>query len=166
MRPVEEDVSGACAAAARIAPDLDVSWLLNRAAQLLTEAVHAEATTHGIGIRSQLVLSALIQESGRTQLALGAALVVDKTTLTTELDRLESCGLIQRLPDPRDRRVRIPEITDKGRQIQATVSEAIKCATDHQLAVLSVDERKILEEALRRLVESPSHTGQPGVSPV
>jgi DNA-binding MarR family transcriptional regulator len=146
--------------------ELDVTWLLGRAAQRLAEAVDVQASTHGIGMRGQLVLSALTQEGGRTQLALGAALAVDKTTLTTELDRLESCGLVQRLPDPRDRRVRIPEITDRGRQIQAAVSAAIKGATDQQLAVLSVDERKILEEALRRLVESPSDAGQPGVSHV
>jgi DNA-binding MarR family transcriptional regulator len=166
MSGMEDHTSQACTAAATVVSELDVSWLLNRAAQRMTDAVHAEASTHGIGMRGQLVLSALVQESGRSQLALGAALVVDKTTLTTELDRLESCGLVQRLPDPRDRRVRIPEITEKGRQIQAAVSTAIRCATDQQLAVLSTDERKILEEALRRLVESPSHAGQPGVSSV
>src|SRR6201995_1207978 len=149
MSGVEDHSSQACAAAATVVSELGVSWLLARAAQRMSDVVQIEAGTHGIGMRGQLVLSALIQESGRTQLALGAALAVDKTTLTTELAGLEPCGLVQRLPDPRDRRVRIPEITDKGRQIQATVSEAIRCATDRQLAVLSVDDRKILEEARR-----------------
>lgn len=155
-----------CAAAASLCPRFDLSWLLNRAAQRMSDVVHTEASRHGIGMRGQLVLTALSQEAGRTQLALGAALAVDKTTLTTELDRLESCGLVLRRPDPRDRRVRIPEITEKGRQVQATLSEAIRAATDQQVAVLSDAERAILEQALQRLVESPSQAGQPGVSPV
>jgi DNA-binding MarR family transcriptional regulator len=165
-RDVDEDQVEACAAAASVCSRLDLSWLLNRAAQRMSDVVHAEAGRYGIGMRGQLVLTALCQEAGRTQLVLGAALAVDKTTLTTELDRLESCGLIQRRPDPRDRRVRIPEITEKGRQLQATLSEAIKNVTDQQVAVLSEAERTILEGALRRLVESPSHAGQPGVSAV
>jgi DNA-binding MarR family transcriptional regulator len=149
-----------------VCSELDVSWLLHRAAQRLADAVQAEAARHGIGMRAQLILSALAQGPDRTQLALGAYLAVDKTTLTTELDRLEGCGLIQRRPDPRDRRVRIPEITEEGRRRQAEAAESIKGITDRELAVLSADERKILEESLRRLVDSPVETAQPGVSPV
>jgi MarR family transcriptional regulator, organic hydroperoxide resistance regulator len=145
---------------------LDLSWLLHRAAQRLAEAVQAEAARHGIGMRAQLVLTALTQESGRTQLALGADLAVDKTTLTTELDRLEACGLIERRPDPKDRRVRIPVITEAGRCRQAEASAAIKDITDRQAAVLSPAEREILESCLRRLVEGPVDAERPGVSPV
>ena len=133
----------------------DVAWLLNRAAQRLADAVQAEALRHGVGMRAQLVLSALTEQRGRTQLALGADLSVDKTTLTTELDRLESCGLVHRCPDPRDRRVRIPEITDKGRQVQNEVSRAINKVVDDELSVLSPAERTALEGSLRRIVVRP-----------
>lgn len=133
----------------------DVAWLLNRAAQRLADAVQAEALRHGVGMRAQLVLSALTEQRGRTQLALGADLSVDKTTLTTELDRLESCGLVHRCPDPRDRRVRIPEITDKGRQLQNEVSRAIDKVVDDELSVLSPAERTALEDSLRRIVVRP-----------
>jgi DNA-binding MarR family transcriptional regulator len=133
----------------------DVSWLLNRAAQRLADAVHAEAQRHGVGMRAQLVLSALTEQGGRTQLALGADLSVDKTTLTTELDRLESCGLVHRRPDARDRRVRIPEITDRGRQIQSEVSLALKKVVDDELSELSSAERTALEDSLRRIVARP-----------
>lgn len=155
-----------CTAARAVCSELDVTWLLNRAAQRLSDAVQAEAAAHGIGMRAQLILTALINESGRTQLALGGYLAVDKTTLTTELDRMEGCGLIQRKPDPRDRRVRIPEITDSGRSVQAEVAQRIIAITDARLAMLADDERKVLQEALRRIVEAPDVPGSPGVSPV
>lgn len=154
-----------CDAARVVCNELDVNWLVHRVAQRFGEAVEAETNRHGIGMRGQLVLAALSQEGGRTQLALGSALALDKTTLTTVLDKLESAGLVRRLPDPKDRRVRIPEITAAGRRLAAEVAEAIRGVTDQQLAVLSADERKMFEESLRRLVEGcPSDAGQPGGS--
>lgn len=155
MEPCTETVQACAAAAALCGPAIDLSWLLGRAAQRLATVVDTAAADHGIGMRAQLVLTALADLGGRTQLALGAALHVDKTTLTTELDRLESCGLIRRRPDPRDRRVRIPEITDHGRAVQAEVDKAISGAIDVDLSVFSTEERAALEGALRRLVDRP-----------
>ncbi len=167
MEDVEEqpEVSAeTCRAAGRVFGELDVNWLLHRVAQRFGEAVNAEALRHGVGMRGQLVLSALCREGGRTQLALGAALALDKTTLTTVLDKLEADGLIRRLPDPRDRRVRIPEITDAGRRVQRTVADASRGVTDAQLSVLEPAERKTFEESLRRLVEGCPEAGPPGGS--
>jgi DNA-binding MarR family transcriptional regulator len=132
----------------------DLNWLLHRAAQRIGETLRAEVGRHGIGLRAQLVLSALVTEAGRTQLALGAALGLDKTTLTTVLDRLEREGYVRRRPDERDRRVRIPEITDAGREIQQRVGVAVRGVEDELLATLSPDEQKALEAALCRLVEA------------
>lgn len=155
----------ACERAAQVMAELDVNWLLHRAAQRMGEAVDAEASRHGVGMRGQLVLAALAQESGRTQLALGTALAVDKTTLTTVLDKLETAGLIRRLPDPRDRRVRIPEITEAGRALQSRIAEAIRRVADEQLSVLDVGERKAFEESLRRIVEDcPPDAARPAGS--
>lgn len=140
-------------------PALDLSWLLGRAAARLAAVVDAAATGHGVGMRAQLVLSALSAQGGRTQLALGAALQVDKTTLTTELDRLEACGLIRRRPDPNDRRVRIPEITEAGRSRQADVDAAVSRAMAEELSVLSEAEHAALAVALRRLVDRPPVKG-------
>jgi DNA-binding MarR family transcriptional regulator len=154
-----------CEAARHVLAELDVNWLLHRAAQRLGEAVDAEASRHGVGMRGQLVLAALAQESGRTQLALGAALALDKTTLTTVLDKLEAAGLVRRLPDPKDRRVRIPEITEAGRALQSKIAGALRCVTDEHLSVLGADERKAFEESLRRLVEDcPPDAARPAGS--
>ena len=142
-----------CAAVASMCGELNVNWLLHRAAQLLDGAVQEEAARHGISLRAHLVLAALRQRPGRTQLALAGDLAIDKTTLTSELDRLEACGLVRRLPDPKDRRVRIPEITDTGRRMHTKAAQSIKEITDRTLAVLGPDERAILEKSLRRLVD-------------
>jgi DNA-binding MarR family transcriptional regulator len=131
----------------------DVNWLLHRAAQRFGDALEVEAKRHGVGLRGQLVLSALVIESGRTQLALGADLSLDKTTLTTVLDKLERDGLVRRRPDPADRRVRIPEVTEAGVALQRTVASAIGEVESDMLGCLDTGEQKALEAALRRVID-------------
>lgn len=146
--------SQACNTARHLLHTSDLNWLLHRAAQRIGEALQAVAREHGIDMRAQLVLSALSQGNCSTQLKLGAALGLDKTTLTTVLDRLERDGFVQRRPDPADRRVRIPEITDAGRDLQRKVGHDVRLVEEDLLQVLEPEQRRTLEAALRRLVDA------------
>ncbi|WP_257902273.1 MarR family winged helix-turn-helix transcriptional regulator [Saccharothrix obliqua] len=132
-----------------------LNWLLHRAAQKLGVVAQEAATRHGVTTRGQLVLTALASEEyRRTQLALGQALGLDKTTLTAELDRLERAGLIVRNPDPNDRRVRLPVITEQGRAVQAEV-EALHIAVESEFtAGLTPAEAHVLRKLLERLITS------------
>src|ERR1700722_20471514 len=87
--------------------DSEITWLLHRAAQRMRSATGEQAEKHGIQLRDYIVLSAL-----------------DKTTLMSQLDRLERTGLVVRHSDPRDRRTRIPEITEAGNTLRAKVASA------------------------------------------
>lgn len=130
----------------------DLTWLLHRAAQYMRAALDQVARAEGLaGARDWIVLSALIIEPGRTQLALGHALGLDKTTLTSLLDRLESDGLIIRSLDPRDRRARIPELTPRGQQVQARVTRARDHAEAELLKAFSAQEQHLLRTLLTRL---------------
>ncbi|MCM3922807.1 MarR family transcriptional regulator, partial [Frankia sp. AiPs1] len=106
-------------------PPADLTWLLNRAAARMRGELDTVARGHGLaGVRDWIVLTALGVEAGRTQLQLGRELGVDKTTLTSLLDRLEGDALVVRRLDPRDRRARIPEVTAAGRRLQARIAAA------------------------------------------
>ena len=138
----------------------DFNWLLHRATQRVGAAYADEIAKFGISLRSQLILQALAnEEAQRTQLKLGAMLGLDKTTLTSELDKLERMELILRVPDPKDRRVRTPVITDKGRDLQKQAGDALAEVergfrarfTDAELAVI----RKALGDLARG--EGPMH---------
>ena len=144
-----------CAKVADCAEKFDLNWLLHRAAQKLGSAFQDEALGHGVSIRGQLVLQALASDDfQRTQLALGAALGLDKTTLTSELDKLERDGLIVRQPDPRDRRVRTPVITDQGRALTTKVATALGEVEARFRADLSPAEFALLRELLGRLINT------------
>jgi MarR family transcriptional regulator, organic hydroperoxide resistance regulator len=86
-----------------------------------------QAEKHGLQLRDYIVLSALDKTPKLTQGELGKALGLDKTTLMSQLDRLERTGLVVRRSDPRDRRARIPEITEAGNALRAKVAGA--CAS-------------------------------------
>ena len=70
-------------------------------------ATGEQAEKHGIQLRDYIVLSAVDKTPNVTQGELGKALGLDKTTLMSQLDRLERMGLVVRRSDPRDRRARI-----------------------------------------------------------
>jgi MarR family transcriptional regulator, organic hydroperoxide resistance regulator len=130
----------------------DLTWLLHRAAQRMRAALDQVARAQGLaGVRDWIVLSALIAQPGRTQLALGHALGLDKTTLTSLLDRLETDGLVIRSLDPHDRRARIPEVTTAGRRIQARVTRARDHAEAELLKPFSPQEQRLLRDLLSRL---------------
>jgi MarR family transcriptional regulator, organic hydroperoxide resistance regulator len=148
-------LSAACTAhAAR--PDFqpDLTWLLHRAAQNMRTVLDEAAQAHGLtGARDLVVLAALESGSRQTQLALAQSLGVDKTTMTSLLDRLEARGLITRCTDAHDRRARIPALTDAGRRVQAEVMNARDQAESAVLARFSAQERHLLRDLLARLAE-------------
>lgn len=79
---------------------------------------------------------------------MGERLQVHPTSVTSIVRRLESAGLVTRLPHPEDGRAVLAEITDAGREIveQAT---ADLVAADFGLEVLDADRLAELSEVLR-----------------
>jgi MarR family transcriptional regulator, organic hydroperoxide resistance regulator len=138
----------------------DFNWLLHRAAQRVGATFADEIARFGISLRGQLVLQVLAHSEGqRTQLKLGAMLGLDKTTLMSELDKLERAGLIQRVPDPNDRRVRTPVITDKGRALQKEAGDALAEVERALRARFTREEMAVIRKALGDLAdgETPVH---------
>ncbi|MGW6936381.1 MarR family winged helix-turn-helix transcriptional regulator [Lentzea sp. NPDC054927] len=139
----------------------DFNWLLHRATQRVGAAFADEIAKFGISLRGQLILQALANEEEvqRTQLKLGAMLGLDKTTLTSELDKLERLGLIMRVPDPKDRRVRTPVITDAGQELQKQAGDALAEVERGFHARFSAEEMAVIRKALSDLArgEGPMH---------
>ena len=67
------------------------------------------------GPRGYQVLASAAVEGPRTQLALAQQLGLDRTVMTYLLDDLQKAGLVERRPDPADRRARRVVLTDAGR---------------------------------------------------
>ena len=107
-----------------------------------------QAEKHGLVLREYIVLSALHKTPGLTQGDLGKALSLDKTTLMSQLDRLERRRLLVRHSDPRDRRLRIPVITEEGESLRTKV--AADSAAAEAAALSSFDQDQV--QSLRRIL--------------
>ena len=81
---------------------------------------------HGVTMWAYVVLTALRDGPARAQAALAAAINADKTRLIPVLDDLQKRGLIEREPDPADRRVRLLGLTPEGRRLQQAVQTEIR----------------------------------------
>lgn len=121
--------------------DSEITWLLHRAAQRLRSVTSEQAEKGGLQLRDYIVLSALHKSPGLTQVELAKELGLDKTTLMSQLDGLESANLVERKTDPSDRRARIPEITAAGESARAWVAQQSEEA--EQTALASFDSADI-----------------------
>jgi DNA-binding MarR family transcriptional regulator len=141
------------------AVDSELTWLLHRAAQRLRSATGEQAERHGIQLRDYIVLSALDKTPNLTQIELAKALGLDKTTLMSQLDRLERIGLVVRHSDPRDRRARIPEITEAGNALRATVASACNSVEAAVLNGFSQDQVQIFRGMLFGIIGDTEDRG-------
>jgi MarR family transcriptional regulator, organic hydroperoxide resistance regulator len=161
--PCASATAAEAAAAASVVSDPDrpdLTWLLHRAAQHMRAGLDEAARAHGLtAARDWIVLSALAAGPRQTQLALAQSLGLDKTTMTSLLDRMESRGLITRVTDRHDRRARIPELTAAGRGVQADVASARDRVESGLLSAFTVDEQAQLRSLLTRLTVAPADHG-------
>lgn len=139
--------------------DSEITWLLHRAAQRMRTATGEQAEKHGIQLRDHIVLSALHKTPNLTQIELGKALGLDKTTLMSQLDRLERAGLIHRGSDPRDRRIRIPQITATGEAVRSNVADASDQVENAALRAFSDEEVSLLRRMLFEIIGESNDPG-------
>ncbi|WP_423753444.1 MarR family winged helix-turn-helix transcriptional regulator [Chlorogloeopsis fritschii] len=73
---------------------------------------------------------------------------------SNRIDRLEQAELVRRIPDPRDRRGILIELTDKGFDLIEKAVEAHVVNEHRILSVLAESERETFTQLLRKLLVS------------
>jgi len=105
------------------------------------------------GLRGYLILSAVSLECSPSQLALANQLGIDKSSMTALVDGLESAGLIERRPDPDDRRARQLLITEAGQLALAQARERLDLAEKRLLAPLTPTEASVFRAMVARIAQ-------------
>jgi DNA-binding MarR family transcriptional regulator len=108
---------------------------------------------HGVSMWGYAVLSRLGEEPPRTQAAFAESIGADKTRIIGVLDELQDRGLIERRPDPADRRARLLSITPAGHRLQARVQHDIQRSEERLLARLDPRDRAAFLRVLEILTE-------------
>ncbi|MGW9585357.1 MarR family winged helix-turn-helix transcriptional regulator [Microbacterium sp. NPDC055455] len=129
----------------------DVSFLLARANAIALAAGNAALAEHGLKARSFSVLVLASGDARPSQRDLAEFLRLDPSQVVSLVDDLQSRGLVERQPDPSDRRANVVVATDAGRTLAGAAREAARVAEERVHAQLSEEERELLTGLLRRL---------------
>jgi DNA-binding MarR family transcriptional regulator len=123
-------------------------------ARALVAAEEPVLRAHEVSMWGYVVLTALAEQPVRTQAALAESIGADKSRIIGVLDELQERGLIQRRPDPADRRVHLLSLTEAGGRLRDSVREAIQRQEEERvLSMLSGPDRAAFIRALRILSE-------------
>jgi DNA-binding MarR family transcriptional regulator len=112
---------------------------------------------HGLNHGEYKLLLRLATRSSEHRMSAGdlsRALMLSSGAMTNRLDQLEKAELVRRVPDPRDRRGVLVELTAKGiKQIDEAVTEQAAKEID-VLGALSPRELTTLNQLLRKVLGS------------
>ena len=99
-------------------------------------------------------LNVLEQEDGafHDQITLSAAVGVDRTTGADVIKRLQRRGLLTRVPSPFDRRAKVVQITDAGRELVYDMYPRMVRSQERFMEPLDESEQDLLRELLTRLI--------------
>lgn len=106
------------------------------------------------------ILSVAAAQPGLDQASLGQEVGVDRTTLANVVARLESRGLLVRVPGATDRRVKHVSLTRAGTDLLARIEAPARRAHIRTIEALPDDEREAFLRALARLVEAGNEYGR------
>jgi DNA-binding MarR family transcriptional regulator len=143
-------------------PDLDVSptHTLQRITRLsLLQGVSFARVfaPYGVSFGEYLVLAALYRSGPPWRMSptqLFNSVILSSGAMTNRLDRLAAMGLVERQPDPTDRRGRLVVLTDRGRELVAAAVVDHLANEEQLLAALDATEREELARLLRKLLLS------------
>src|SRR5919106_3727614 len=161
---MEDEVDRLLEAWRRERPDLDVSPMevlsrVSRLARHLDRARSQAFSAHGLESWEFDVLAALRRAGAPYQLSPGRLLketLVTSGTMTNRVDRLAARGLVERLPDPADRRGVQVRLTAKGRESVDAALESLLARERVLLRSLRPADERRLADLLRTLV-APFH---------
>jgi len=134
-----------------------VGFLLSRATWAMNNAVNRMLREHGlpdITVSYFAVLQALWETNGLSISDLGEKAQLEKSTMTSLIDRMETAGLVRRDDHPTDRRAYRICLTPRGRDLEEKLDPVVGKA--YQYLTRGVPEKDLQKavEVLKRLMDN------------
>jgi DNA-binding MarR family transcriptional regulator len=127
----------------------DLGWGLGVVFRAYVAAAHGAMAELPGGARGYQVLAASAHSAVGSQVALAQHLGIDRTVMTYLIDDLESAGLIERQPDPADRRARRVVATVRGAELLDALDRRMAAAEADLLRPLDDEAGESFRSQLR-----------------
>ena len=138
----------------------EFGFILNDVARMLRTYADHKASQFGITRAQWVVLVRLDRFEGLKQAELAEMLDLQPITLTRLLDRLAECDLIERRPDPNDRRAKLLYLTPKAKPLLEQLGElgnelmaTALAGVEREQIELMVAQLAIVKENLRQAIQ-------------
>lgn len=129
------------------------TWVLGRANARAQRLLAEGFAAFGLRPVHYRALAALDEHGGLSQVELGRHLALDRKDVAIALDALAERSLIERTPDPGDRRRNIVALTGEGRRILPQLDLTLRAVQERVLAPLTEREAAQLRAALAKLAD-------------
>ena len=121
-------------------PGTDFTATLLRMSNVVLHELTEVARTYGLTQQQAQLMCALLDgPTGMT--ALSRQLHLDKSSVTGLVDRIAKLGLVERRPDPADRRASRVTLTEQGRQICSSAYDDVAARLAARAAEVSPHDR-------------------------
>lgn len=128
-----------------------VGGLIHEIDRLVKKRFDRFAETTGMSRAQWHVLAHVSKREGINQAALADVVGVEPITICRMVDRLEALDLVERRPDPSDRRARLVHMTERARPGLERMKAAAQGLFEEALDGLTEDERAMLMSLLDRV---------------
>lgn len=133
----------------------DFGWILGVLLRTYRDRITEAIGDFPLGPRGYQTLREVTRGQQPSQLALANHLGIDRTVMTYVIDKLEEAGLVERQPNPGDRRQRRIVATPQGREAIATLCLQATEAENAVLGALGPDERAEVRRLLHKAARGP-----------
>jgi MarR family transcriptional regulator, transcriptional regulator for hemolysin len=130
-------------------------------AKSMREAFEDALESAGGSLPSWVVLSTLAEVGCLSQAALASHVHLEGATITHHIDKLEAAGLVRRVADPSDRRVRRLELTEAGTELHARMLAEVIRLQSVVMAGLTAEDRVALARCLGVIQENLASVSAP-----
>jgi MarR family transcriptional regulator for hemolysin len=146
----------------------DLLFLLHDVARLLRVDADKRARLHGMTRAQWAILIWLERQPGISQKELSEILEVEPITVARLIDRLEARGMVERRPDPKDRRIWRLHLLRPARDVLQEIDD--QRAEMTRMVTVGIDENsiEIMTEALMRMkaiLTQEAHASRRAVDP-
>ncbi len=121
--------------------------------RMYTTTLYRQLRLDGIELTSAQwrVIVHLNHLGGPTQSELADSLLIEKAPLGSLLDKMEACGLVERRPDPQDRRAKRVHLMPKALPLISPMEKKAMALREQTAEGLSNEEQQQLTQLLTRL---------------
>ncbi len=116
--------------------------LIKNTWQKLSRYYNQQFSSYGLSVPKALLLLELTPDRQENPRFLAAKLDLENSSMSGLLDRLEKMNLIERLPDPHDRRGILIQLTPEGKLARQKITSLVSTLDQELQEILSPNEIK------------------------